>query len=120
LTPLTEFSPTPNQPSPILAPTINVDQAQVVDPWDVKGAVVDGVQMEIDYNKLIEQFGTKPITPQQLQRFEHLTQRKLHPLLRRGMFFSHRLVMALIYNIIGHLSTNILKLTLLTCMFKLS
>ncbi|PLW16270.1 hypothetical protein PCANC_16842 [Puccinia coronata f. sp. avenae] len=90
LTPLTEFSPTPNQPSPILAPTINVDQAQVVDPWDVKGAVVDGVQMEIDYNKLIEQFGTKPITPQQLQRFEHLTQRKLHPLLRRGMFFSHR------------------------------
>ncbi|WAQ88085.1 hypothetical protein PtA15_9A210 [Puccinia triticina] len=90
LTPKTEYSPTPNQPSPILAPTINVDQAQVVDPWDVKGAVVDGVQMEIDYNKLIEQFGTKPITPQQLERFESLTQRKLHPLLKRGMFFSHR------------------------------
>ncbi|EFP78266.2 tryptophanyl-tRNA synthetase [Puccinia graminis f. sp. tritici CRL 75-36-700-3] len=90
LTPKTEYCPTPNQPSPILAPTINVDQAQVVDPWDVKGAVVDGVQMEIDYNKLIEQFGTKAITPQQLERFENLTQRKLHPLLKRGMFFSHR------------------------------
>ncbi|KAI9621639.1 hypothetical protein H4Q26_015647 [Puccinia striiformis f. sp. tritici PST-130] len=90
LTPKTEYSPTPNQPSPILAPTINIDQAQVVDPWDVKGAVIDGVQMEIDYNKLIEQFGTKHISTEQLERFENLTQRKLHPLLKRGMFFSHR------------------------------
>ncbi|EGG12808.1 uncharacterized protein MELLADRAFT_51354 [Melampsora larici-populina 98AG31] len=73
---------------PAAVPTVN--QEQVVDPWDVKGAVVDGIQQDIDYNKLIEQFGTKHITPELLERFESLTQRKLHPLLRRGMFFSHR------------------------------
>ncbi|KAA1129781.1 hypothetical protein PGTUg99_002757 [Puccinia graminis f. sp. tritici] len=67
-------------------PTINVDQAQVVDPWDVKGAVVDGVQMEIDYNKLIEQFGTKAITPQQLERFEKPHPAQVTPLTQKGHF----------------------------------
>lgn len=90
LTPRTEYSPTPNPPSPTILVDRTINQAQLVDPWDVKGAVIDGVQMEIDYNKLMEQFGTKPITHQQLERFETLTQRKLHPLFKRGMFFSHR------------------------------
>ncbi|PLW55292.1 hypothetical protein PCANC_10539 [Puccinia coronata f. sp. avenae] len=66
-------------------------QAQVVNLCEVKGAVIDGFQMEINYNKLIKQFGTKRITPQQPHRFKHLTQRKLHPLLRRGIIFSHYL-----------------------------
>ncbi|KAG0146525.1 hypothetical protein CROQUDRAFT_657346 [Cronartium quercuum f. sp. fusiforme G11] len=92
--PRTEYFPSGSPSSPVISAALQasppVNQEQVVDPWDVKGAVVDGVQLEIDYNKLIEQFGTKHITPELLERFETLTQRKLHPLLRRGMFFSHR------------------------------
>lgn len=93
---MSDYFPSSSQASPVpsagpaAVPSIN--QEQVVDPWDVKGAVVDGIQQDIDYNKLIEQFGTKHITPELLERFERLTQRKLHPLLRRGMFFSHRCV----------------------------
>ncbi|ORX44078.1 tryptophanyl-tRNA synthetase [Hesseltinella vesiculosa] len=64
--------------------------AQNVTPWEVEGAVVDGVQQAIDYNKLIQQFGTAPIDEALLQRFETLTGRKPHVLLRRGTFFSHR------------------------------
>jgi hypothetical protein len=45
-----------------------------------------------DYTKLIAQFGTKAITPDLLERFERLTGRKPHRLLRRGTFFSHRSV----------------------------
>ncbi|GAA5823938.1 hypothetical protein JCM3770_004139 [Rhodotorula araucariae] len=63
---------------------------QVVTPWDVQGAVVEGVQMAIDYNHLINQFGTKHIDNELLERFERLTGRKPHLLLRRGTFFSHR------------------------------
>lgn len=63
---------------------------QKVTPWDVEGAIVDGVQVAIDYSKLITDFGTREITPELLQRFEKLTGWKPHPLLRRGTFFSHR------------------------------
>ncbi|BGP18464.1 hypothetical protein JCM10213_003196 [Rhodosporidiobolus nylandii] len=63
---------------------------QVVTPWDVQGAVVEGVQMAIDYNHLIDQFGTRRIDDALLERFERLTGRKPHLLLRRGTFFSHR------------------------------
>lgn len=63
---------------------------QSVTPWDVEGAVVDGVAQAIDYNKLIQQFGTKPIDEETLQRLEKLTGRKPHIFLRRGIFFSHR------------------------------
>ncbi|KAI6043003.1 hypothetical protein EDC04DRAFT_2891282 [Pisolithus marmoratus] len=64
---------------------------QVVTPWDVQGSVsVDGKQLAIDYDKLVAQFGTRRIEPELLARFEKLTGHKPHPLLRRGMFFSHR------------------------------
>lgn len=64
---------------------------QVVTPWDVQGSVTaDGKQSAIDYDKLIDQFGTRRIDDALLQRFEKLTGRKPHVLLRRGMFFSHR------------------------------
>jgi tryptophanyl-tRNA synthetase len=43
-----------------------------------------------DYDKLIEQFGTRKITKELLERFEKLTGRKPHRLLRRETFFSHR------------------------------
>ncbi len=66
---------------------------QVVTPWDVQGGVdASGKPMEIDYGMLIAKFGTKPITPELLERFERLTGRKPHRLLRRGTFFSHRCV----------------------------
>ncbi|KAG9026719.1 tryptophan--tRNA ligase [Tulasnella sp. JGI-2019a] len=65
--------------------------AQVVTPWEVQGGVAeDGKQMGIDYEKLIVQFGTKAIDADLLDRFERLTGKKPHVLLRRKMFFSHR------------------------------
>lgn len=53
----------------------------VVTPWEVRG--------EIDYDKLIRDFGTKKITPQLLKRIEKHTG-TLHHHLRRNIFFSHR------------------------------
>jgi tryptophanyl-tRNA synthetase len=53
-----------------------------VDPWSVTGTV--------DYDKLLVNFGSEPITPELIQRFETLTGHKAHVLLRRGYFFSHR------------------------------
>ena len=66
---------------------------QVVTPWDVQGSVSeDGKQLAIDYDKLIEQFGTRRIDQALLERFERLTGHRPNVLLRRGMFFSHRCV----------------------------
>ncbi|KAJ3021807.1 tryptophan--tRNA ligase [Thoreauomyces humboldtii] len=82
--------PTPNEVTAPQAPAADANQEQLVDPWDVKGAVVDGVAVAIDYTKLIQQFGTRPIDQPLLDRMERLTGRKPHPFLRRGLFFSHR------------------------------
>lgn len=66
---------------------------QVVTPWDVQGQVSeDGRQLAINYDKLIDQFGTRRIDAALLERFEKVTGHKPHPLLRRGTFFSHRCV----------------------------
>ena len=65
------------------------EQEQVVDPWAVKGATVNGINQAIDYNKLIEQFGTQKITPDLLDQLEAKIG-KLHHLIRRRVFFSHR------------------------------
>ncbi len=51
-----------------------------VTPWEVKGS--------IDYNKLIKEFGTKPIDKNLLLRLEKHA--KLNTMLRRGFVFSHR------------------------------
>jgi tryptophanyl-tRNA synthetase len=53
----------------------------VVTPWDVKG--------EIDYNRLIERFGTRPLEEDLLERLRTQTG-DLHPFLTRGIFYSHR------------------------------
>ena len=67
---------------------------QVVTPWDVQGSVsTDGKQLGIDYDKLIDQFGTRRVDSALLERFERLTGQKPHIMLRRGMFFSHRYVL---------------------------
>lgn len=63
---------------------------QSVTPWDVKGAIVDGVAKPIDYGKLIRQFGVSEITPELIERFEKVTGHKAHHLVRRGIFFAHR------------------------------
>ena len=63
---------------------------QVVTPWDVQGAQVEGKLIAIDYNKLIDSFGTRKIDESLLKRLESLTGVQPHPFLRRGLFFSHR------------------------------
>ncbi|KNE58082.1 tryptophan-tRNA ligase [Allomyces macrogynus ATCC 38327] len=84
-------------PAPAPAPTAtpaatNAPAAaeQQVDPWNVQGAIVDGKAQAINYDKLIEQFGTRAIDQALLDRFERVTGHKPHRFLRRGIFFSHR------------------------------
>lgn len=53
----------------------------VVTPWEVSG--------EVDYQKLIERFGTQPIDEKLLRRIQkHVSE--LPPMLRRNIFYSHR------------------------------
>src|ERR671921_1008770 len=52
-----------------------------VTPWEVEG--------EIDYNKLIENFGTQTITPEILMKVKDLVG-EIHPMLKLQYFFSHR------------------------------
>jgi len=56
--------------------------SNTVTPWEVKG--------KIDYDKLIEQFGTQKIDEPMIKEISDLTGGKLHTMLRRGIFFSHR------------------------------
>ncbi|EGV64711.1 tryptophan--tRNA ligase [Yamadazyma tenuis] len=63
---------------------------QIITPWEVEGAVVDGENQGIDYKKLTEQFGTKLITSDTLNRFKEVTGHDPHPFLKRGVFFSER------------------------------
>ncbi|MEM4248199.1 MAG: tryptophan--tRNA ligase [Candidatus Nanoarchaeia archaeon] len=53
----------------------------VVTPWEVSG--------KVDYEKLIKEFGTEPITTDLLNRIKKHT-KDLHFMLRRKIFFSHR------------------------------
>ena len=59
---------------------------QTVDPFNVEAADEYG----IDYDKLIDTFGTRKIDQAILDRFEKLTGVKPHRYLRRGHFFSQR------------------------------
>ena len=60
----------------------NKKEEDIVNPWIVQG--------KIKYDKLIEEFGTQIITEQLIQRFEKITQKQIHPWIRRGLFFCHR------------------------------
>lgn len=72
-----------------VAPTENPASVDpVVTPWDVSGLV--------DYEKLIRDFGSRPIGEDLLARFEKATGAKPHIFLRRGIFFSHRDLSALL------------------------
>ena len=59
----------------------NVHKEFKVTPWEVEG--------EIDYNKLIENFGTQTITPEILTKVKDLIG-EIHPMLKLQYFFSHR------------------------------
>ena len=52
-----------------------------VTPWEVSG--------EVDYNKLLKEFGTNKIDDKLMERLEKACG-SLHPMLRRRFFFSHR------------------------------
>lgn len=52
-----------------------------VTPWEVEG--------EIDYNKLIAQFGTQPISSEIIERIKQVTG-EVHPMLKLQYFFCHR------------------------------
>jgi tryptophanyl-tRNA synthetase len=58
------------------------DSGFTVTPWEVKG--------DMDYGKLIKQFGTSPLDEKLLARLKKHTGGELHPFLRRKIFFSHR------------------------------
>eukprot|EP00984_Skeletonema_dohrnii_P029368 scaffold19908_cov92-Skeletonema_dohrnii-CCMP3373.AAC.1 len=69
-----------------------VEKAAAADDMVVTAFEVAG---SIDYNKLIEQFGSKELTPYLLRRLENVTVKqgtvdRLHRFLRREIFFSHR------------------------------
>ncbi len=49
----------------------------IITPWEVG--------KEIDYGKLVKEFGTSPISDKMKKKIE-----ECHPLLRRGIYFSHR------------------------------
>jgi len=54
----------------------------VVTPWEVSGV--------IDYRKLVKKFGTTLLTEKEIKVLNKYSKGKLHLLLRRGLFFSHR------------------------------
>ncbi|KAI9813622.1 MAG: hypothetical protein M1827_003693 [Pycnora praestabilis] len=65
--------------------------AQNVTPFDVSGGTdAEGKPLPVDYNRLVEEYGTKKIDHALLVRFEHVTGHKPHRFMRRGLVFSHR------------------------------
>ncbi|KAJ1443494.1 hypothetical protein B484DRAFT_441407 [Ochromonadaceae sp. CCMP2298] len=72
------------EPEDESAPEAAGAKAQVVDPWTVES------EGAIDYDRLVEQFGSQRITDELLERMERVTGKPLHRFLRRGIFFSHR------------------------------
>ncbi len=54
----------------------------IVTPWEVKG--------NIDYDKLIKEFGVEKLTHSLAERIESITKKPLHYMIRRNIFFAHR------------------------------
>ena len=87
----------PGQPPALTAPSLaetsqnTKTKEQIITPFDVSGGVDEhGRAVAIDYDKLIDHFGSQRIDKAMLERFEELTGKKPHRLLRRGLVFSHR------------------------------
>lgn len=58
----------------------------MVNPWEVTASSDKG----IDYDKLIERFGSSAINQELVERIEKVSGKPAHHFLRRGIFFSHR------------------------------
>lgn len=58
---------------------------QIITPYEVKTD-----ENGVDYNKLIQEFGTTPISSEIITKIQQITNQPVHPLLRRGTYFSHR------------------------------
>ncbi|GAB7350057.1 hypothetical protein MBLNU459_g0727t1 [Dothideomycetes sp. NU459] len=66
-------------------------QEQKVDPWNVSGGTdAQGNSKALDYEALRQRFDTPALTDEHLIRFEKVTGKPPHKLLRRKLFFSHR------------------------------
>ena len=64
---------------------------QRITPFDVSGGIDEhGNPKAIDYDKLVDTFGSQRIDRVLLERFEKVTGHKPHRMLRRGLVFSHR------------------------------
>ncbi|EAT34212.1 AAEL013521-PA [Aedes aegypti] len=63
-----------------------VEDDDFVDPWTVSSKSNAGV----DYDKLIKRFGSSHIDGALIERLEKVAGKPVHPLIRRGIFFSHR------------------------------
>ena len=64
---------------------------QKVTPWSVTGEVdEEGNVKAINYNKLVNEFGTELIDQALLERLQRITGHKPHRFLRRQIVFSHR------------------------------
>ncbi|MFW5847272.1 MAG: tryptophan--tRNA ligase [Nanoarchaeota archaeon] len=59
---------------------LNKQEFQIT-PWDVSG--------DVDYDKIIKEFGVKKLDKKLLERIQEHT-KELHPMLRRKIFFAHR------------------------------
>ena len=59
----------------------NTENDFTVTPWEVEG--------NVDYNKLINKFGTFAITNEIIEKIKNITG-EVHPLLKNRYFFSHR------------------------------
>ena len=87
----------PGQPPALSAPVFvaaasqSIVREQIITPFDVSGGVDEtGKVVAINYDKLVDTFGSKKIDQALLERFEKVTGHKPHRLMRRGMVFSHR------------------------------
>jgi len=91
---VSEIPDEPGQPPALSALALaETSQAkeQIITPFDVSGGVDEhGRAIAIDYNRLVDKFGCQRIDEKLLQRFERLTGKPPHRLLRRGIVFSHR------------------------------
>nr|POE99134.1 tryptophan--trna ligase, cytoplasmic [Quercus suber] len=69
----------------------NQGKQQQIDPYNVAGEVDESGNVKaIDYDRLITEFGVQPLTEAHLARFEKVTGKPAHRLMRRKLFFSHR------------------------------
>lgn len=57
-------------------------EEHVVTPWTVEG--------EVNYDKLVKEFGSQLIDQGLVEKIERLTNKPAHHFLKRGIFFSHR------------------------------